>query len=206
MTGNGDFNANLQGGRDYGDSFVKFTGPSLAVTDYFTPFNQGTLNADNTDLGAGGPMLMPGTTLLVGQGKDSVFRVVNSTNMGRYNSSFDNDVQEFTATTGPFFSSPVYWNSPNLGPLVYSMGSERFSARLFNSQGRNSTPRPASQGTIQLPNHFSNAAALSLSANGSLSGTGIVWTSATISGKATGFPLPESFALSMQPILQRAMG
>ena len=36
MTGNGDFNANT-GGIDYGDSFVKFSGPSLAVTDYFTP-------------------------------------------------------------------------------------------------------------------------------------------------------------------------
>ena len=189
MTGNGDFNANLQGGRDYGDSFVKFSGPSLAVTDYFTPFNQGTLNADNTDLGAGGPMLMPNTGLLVGQGKDSVFRVVNSTNMGRYNSSFDNDVQEFTATTGPFFSSPVYWNSPNLGPLVYLWGPNDF-LKAFQFTGSQFNSTPASQGTIQLPNHFSNAAALSLSANGSLSGSGILWTSATISGRATGVPAP----------------
>ena len=42
MTGNGDFDANVAGG-DYGDSFVKFSGPSLAVADYFTPWNQGTL-------------------------------------------------------------------------------------------------------------------------------------------------------------------
>ena len=44
MSGNGDFTANT-GGKDYGDSFVKFSGPSLAVADYFTPSNQGTLNA-----------------------------------------------------------------------------------------------------------------------------------------------------------------
>ena len=37
MTGDGDFNANVSGGTEYGDSFVKFGGPSLNVTDYFTP-------------------------------------------------------------------------------------------------------------------------------------------------------------------------
>ena len=126
ISGNGDFTANVSGGRDYGDSFVKFSGSSLTVSDYFAPSNQATLNADNTDLGAGGPMLMPGTSLLVGQGKDSVFRVVNSTNMGHFNSSVDNDAQEFTATTGPFFSSPIYWNSPNNGPVVYIWGPGDF--------------------------------------------------------------------------------
>ena len=95
MTGNGDFTAN-SGGLDYGDSFVKFSGSSLTVSDYFTPDNQATLNADNTDLGSGGPMLMPGTSLLVGMGKDAILRVVNTTNMGHYNSSIDNDAQEFT--------------------------------------------------------------------------------------------------------------
>ena len=85
MTGNGDFNAN-SGGRDYGDSFIRFSGSNLAVSDYFTPSNQATLNADNTDLGSGGPMLMPGTSLLWVRER-SVFRVVNSTNMGHFNSS-----------------------------------------------------------------------------------------------------------------------
>ncbi len=69
MTGNGDFNANVNGGRNYGDSFVKFSGPSLTVTDYFTPSDQGTLNANNIDLGSGGPMLMPGTSLISRYGK-----------------------------------------------------------------------------------------------------------------------------------------
>ncbi len=189
MTGNGDFNANLSGGRDYGDSFVKFSGSSLTVTDYFTPSNQATLNAGNTDIGAGGPMLMPGTSLLVGQGKDSVFRVVDTTSMGHFNSSVDNDVQEFTATTGPFFSSPIYWNSPNNGPVVYIWGPNDF-LKAFQFTGSKFNTTPVSQGTIQNANHFSNAAALSLSANGSLGGTGIVWSSSAISGKATGVPVP----------------
>ena len=133
MTGNGDFNANLTGGRDYGDSFLKFSGPNLTIADYFTPDNQASLNENNADLGSGGPMLMPGTSLLVGMGKDGIFRVVNSSDMGEYNSGSDNDVQEFTATSNPYYSSPVYWNSPNFGPLVYIWGSgDYLKAFQFN--------------------------------------------------------------------------
>jgi hypothetical protein len=168
---------------------VKFSGSSLTVSDYFAPSNQATLNADNTDLGAGGPMLMPGTSLLVGQGKDSVFRVVNSTNMGHFNSSVDNDAQEFTATTGPFFSSPIYWNSPNNGPVVYIWGPGDF-LKAFQFTGSKFNTTAVSQSTIQNSSGFSNAAALSVSANGSLAGTGIIWTSAPLSGKATGVPVP----------------
>src|SRR4029077_16821511 len=91
--------------------------------DYFTPSNAANLFANNTDLGSGGPMLVPGTSLLVGMGKDHIFRVVDSNNMGHFNSGFDNDVQEFTATTSSFFSSPVYWDSPNNGPVVYIWGA-----------------------------------------------------------------------------------
>ena len=84
-TGNGDFNANVGGGTDYGDSFVKFSGSSLTVADYFTPSNQATLDTNNTDLDSGGSMLIPGTSLLVNMGKDAIFRVMNTTNMGKYN-------------------------------------------------------------------------------------------------------------------------
>jgi hypothetical protein len=189
MTGDGDFNANVSGGRDYGDSFVKFGGSSLAVTDYFTPYNQANLFSGNTDLGSGGPMLLPGTSLLVGMGKDAIFRVVDSTNMGKYNSTFDNDVQEFTATTGSFYSSPVFWNSPNNGPVIYIWGPGDF-LKAFKFTGSNFQTTPVSQGTIQNGSGFSNAAALSVSANGSQVGTGIVWSLRSTSGLATGPSVP----------------
>src|ERR1019366_3584651 len=186
MTGNGDFNANVGGGRNYGDSFVKFSGPSLAVADYFTPSDQGTLNAGNIDLGSGGPMLMPGTSLLVGMGKDGVFRVVDTTNMGKYNSGVDNDVQEFTATSSfPFYSSPIYWNSPNFGPLVYIWGANDY-LKGFQFTGSKFNTTPVSQGTITNSSGESNAAPLSISADGSLAGTGILWSSASASQWASG--------------------
>ena len=189
MTGNGDFTADT-GGTDYGDSFVKFTSPSLTVGDYFTPDDQGMLNADDTDLGSGGPMLVPGTSLIVGMGKDGIFRVVNTSPgaMGGYNSGIDNDVQEFTVQSRPFFSSPVYWNIPNHGPVAYVWSpGDYLKAFVFNGSTFNTTP--VSQGTVANANGFSNAAALSVSSNGSTTGTGILWTSRSFSGTATGRPV-----------------
>ena len=192
MTGDGDFNANVSGGTEYGDSFVKFGGPNLNVTDYFTPDTQGTLFSQNLDLGSGGPMLLPGTSLLVGMGKDAVFRVVDSSNMGKYSSNKDNDVQEFTGTTGMFYSSPVYWNSPNHGPVVYIWGPGDVLKAFQFTSGANPPfqTTPVSQGTIKNSTGFSNAAAISVSSSGSLTGTGIVWTSQAPSGVATGPSLP----------------
>ena len=189
MAGNGDFDANVAGGKDYGDSFVKFSGSSLAVADYFTPSNQGTLNADNTDLGSGGPMLMPGTSLLVGMGKDGIFRVVNTGDMGGYNSSVDNDVQEFTATPNPFYSSPIYWDSPNNGPVVYIWGAADYP-KAFAFTGSKFNTTPVTQGTIQNSTGESNAAPLSISANGSQQGSGILWAGASLSQWASGVQIP----------------
>ena len=78
------------------------------------------------DFGSGGPLAIPGTNLFVGIGKDKLFRVVDSTNMGHFNSGFDNDVQQFTAATSAYFGAPVYWNSPNNGPVVYLWGPKDF--------------------------------------------------------------------------------
>ena len=188
MTADGDFNADT-GGRNYGDSFLKLNGSSLTVSDYFTPFNQATLFSNNTDLGSGGPMLVPGTSLLVGMGKDKLFRVVDTTNMGHYNATSNHDVQEFTASAGTFFGSPIYWNSPNNGPVVYLWGPNDF-LKAYKFTGTTFQTTPISQSTVQNSSGFSNAAPLSLSASGNSTGTGIVWSSASFSGVATGISRP----------------
>jgi len=60
--------------------------------DFFTPFNQATLNANDTDLGAGGVLLLPDPSpgahphLLVQVGKDGTIYLVDRDNgkMGEY--------------------------------------------------------------------------------------------------------------------------
>lgn len=60
LSGNGDFNANHVGGRNYGDTFLKLsTSGRLTVSDWFTPFDQVKLAAEDLDLGGGGPVILP---------------------------------------------------------------------------------------------------------------------------------------------------
>ncbi|HXT12522.1 MAG TPA: FN3 associated domain-containing protein [Candidatus Angelobacter sp.] len=130
-TGNGSFSANTNGG-DYADSFIRLsTTNKLALTDYFTPYNQLALANADLDLGACGPILLPDAVgsvahphLLAGTGKSGKLYIVDRDNMGHYNGTGGNDnniVQSYGAT-GQTWSSPTYFNNqlylqPSGGPM-----------------------------------------------------------------------------------------
>jgi hypothetical protein len=190
ITANGDFNANT-GGSDYSTSFLKLDGSNLSVLDYFTPYNQSYLGSFDydVDLGAGGALLIPGTTLLLGGGKDGILRLVDGSNMGKFNSNFNNNVQQWQAISGRIMGGPVYWNSPDLGPVVYLWGDgQPMQAWSFNGQTVQTSP--VTQGTISNPAGYSNMAPLSVSSNGSTAGTGIVWAATSLSGDANAGIVP----------------
>ena len=119
---NGSFDAapSLGNGVDYGDSFMKLStsGNRLAVADYFTPFNQAQMQADDADFGSGGPTLLPDEVgsaahphLIVGGDKSSNIYLVDRDNMGRYNTTNNHQiVQQVYANTGRIFSTPAYFN------------------------------------------------------------------------------------------------
>jgi len=71
-------------------------------------------------------MAIPGTNLFVGIGKDKLFRVIDSTNMGHFNSGFDNDVQCNYRCHQRLFRSARLLDSPNNGPVVYLWGPKDF--------------------------------------------------------------------------------
>jgi citrate lyase gamma subunit len=80
-TGNGSFNGTTQ----FGESFLRLTntGTALSRVDWFTPYDWNTnLNAKDLDLGSGGVLLIPGTSLLFSGGKAGRLYLVNATNMG----------------------------------------------------------------------------------------------------------------------------
>ena len=191
-TGNGPFDV-ATGGSDYGDSAIKLSTPALTLADYFAPYNtyngpQG-LGENNEDLGAGGQLMVPGTSLLIGGGKDGILRLIDSTNMGKFNSTFNADVQEFLASTQWIMGSPVYWNGPTLGPAIYLWTSGGV-LRAYQFNGSTFQTSPASQASITSPCCEGDTSPLSLSANNNQTGTGIIWAPTSNSGDPSFGPQP----------------
>ena len=114
-TGNGRFDA-VKGGRDYGDSLLKLDGQSLKLDDYFAPFNVDELDADDKDLGSGGPVLLPPQSgphphLVVIAGKGGTIYLINRDHMGHYQPNNDSHaVQTIPSPGGGVFGSMAYWN------------------------------------------------------------------------------------------------
>jgi hypothetical protein len=79
MTGNGSFEPGLR----FGSNFVKLS-PDLDPLDWFAPWNVWFLNAGNRDidLGASGPVLLPGSGEIVGGGKQGKLYVLDQNALG----------------------------------------------------------------------------------------------------------------------------
>ncbi len=191
ITGNGTFTTAINN-TDYGNSFMKLDPAHVAngrlpIADWFIPYNQAYLNANDLDLGSAGPLLIPNTNLLLSGGKEGKLYLIDRGNMGHYNGPAgpDNVVQSFQVTnivtnTGHIHGSPVYWNSPN-GPLVYVWGEgdplKAFSLTVHSPISATFLTTPVATGTTTLQPYFMPGGILSISANGSTPGSGIVWAS-----------------------------
>jgi len=137
-TGNGRFDA-AGGGRDYGDSLLKLNGQSLRLNDYFAPFNVAKLDAEDQDLGSGGPLLLPTQpgphpNLAVIAGKGGTIYLIDRDHMGHYHPGEDSHaVQTIPSSGGGIFGSMAYWNHN----LYVLSDSAHDALRQFSvSQGR----------------------------------------------------------------------
>ena len=174
MIGNGTFDGNT-GGPDLGMSFIKLNTPGLAVADWFTPYNFDSLNSGDMDLGGSGPLVIPETNLVLGGGKEGFFHLLNRSSMGHFNAGSNNQiVQNFKATAGHIHGSPIYWNGPN-GAMIY-VWSEQDKLKQFRLANGELQTTPFATSTMKVP-YGMPGAMLSLSANGSAAGSGIIWAS-----------------------------
>jgi len=170
ITGNGTFDANA-GGSNYGDSVVKLgTASGLAVSDYFTPLDEATLDANDTDFGSGAATILidqpsaPVPHLLIGGGKQGYLFLLNRDNLGKFNSTTNNVVQ--TVSLGnSIFATPVFWQNS-----LYVAGVGPLKQFAFNSTTGNFNGAPSSQSATS---YGFPGATPSLSSAGSLNG--IIW-------------------------------
>jgi hypothetical protein len=174
-TGNGSFD----GRTDFGDCFVKLT-PDLRVASWFAPFNNADLNKADMDLGSGGVLLIPGTDLVLGGGKEGKFYLLDQRNLGGFHPGNDNQIPQsfYVNRNHHIHGTPTVWRGP-MGTWVYVwpevdfLRAYAFSGNRFPANGAGQVV-PAKMGTTGetpgMPGGF-----LTLSANGATAGTGIVW-------------------------------
>jgi hypothetical protein len=196
-TGNGTFDADqaLPPNGDYGDSVLKVsTSAAMAVTDWFTPYNQAFLDTQDLDLGSSGVVVLPDqssspTHLLVAAGKQGQVYLLNRDAMGAYCTGCPADtnvVQSFAAfqNFGSFWGSPAFWqNRLYLGGTQEPPGpGDRLKVFDFNPSTHSFTTPASSQSATIFGYTGSTPSVSSQGASG-----GVVWA-ADVS--AYGVPAP----------------
>jgi hypothetical protein len=173
-TGNGVYD----GAANYGDSAVKLS-PSGSILDWFTPFNQATFDANDIDLASSGVLILPDSVgssahphLALTTGKVGILYLLDQANMGKFNSSTNNDVQEVvpvppantTLSDGGNYGNVAYWNGN-----IYTTGQNFPLSQFHIANGTISTPQLATS-TNTFP---ARGGIPAVSANGTAGG--IVW-------------------------------
>jgi hypothetical protein len=193
--GNGSVgtNANPRATINRGESYLKLTrnGTNLTVASWFTPYNYANLEAGDLDLGSAGLLLIPGTNLAFSAGKQGIAYLVNRDNMGGLSSiSADtNVVQSFTLASDSLYGSPVWWDGPTASYGYAWPASDYLQQYLFDrGMGKFILPEIADSPTPAPSGHPGGF--LALSANGTNSGSGIVWAAHQLGSSAQGAVRP----------------
>ncbi len=191
-SGNGDFDTTNDPATETSDTLLKFgtTNQTLTLLDYFTPYDQATLQANDWDLGSGGTLLLPTQPgsypdIMIQTGKEGRVYVVDRDQLTTGNSHYcsgctnDPEIIEESASgaIGRVFGMPAYWNNN-----IYFWGVNDVLKSIPVTAGLPDFTNIASNTTeIGYP-----GATPSISSNGTTSGTAILWAVDTSQFKSSG--------------------
>jgi outer membrane protein assembly factor BamB len=172
--------------------------PLQPLIDQVVVPEQHLLDVCDIDLGGSGPLLVPGTTNLIGGGKQGLLHMFKIGPGGRRALTqtvqvYDGPRETFheppaghegEACDGPgdvsgqgahhIMGGPIYWKSATRGAMIYvSPESEFIRAYRYEERLGQLDPTPLMRSPWQVLHH--PGAILSLSANGNRSGSGILW-------------------------------
>lgn len=172
--------------RNRGTSALKLTpsGATLQVASYFTPFNHQTLNDYDLDYGTMGSFLIPSSNYFLTGGKDGTLYLLDRDNMGGF-APASNPIQQVV---------PLNPNANMHAQAAYYHGSAKQFIYIWSENDPlraipfdPSTNLLDRSGEVDYsgagPNGQSGAV-LSVSSNGTVDGTGILWASHPYSGDA----------------------
>jgi hypothetical protein len=176
--GNMDVNT---GGADFGEALLELT-PTLTVTDWFVPFDYQNLTSSGNFYGSTGVLLVPQSTLTVTGSEVSKLYVNDTTALGHLNTSSDSQiVQSFQLGGTEIHGSPVC-----LGNMVYVWAAGDTLRRYLVAGGKLTQAEVGP--TTLAPGQPGGE--LSLSASGTMAGSGILWVSQPLTGNAVQTTVP----------------
>ena len=168
VTGNGDYD----GAVNFGESFVKLNA-DLQVLDWFAPADWRELSDVDYDLGSLGPVLVPGTSLVIGGDKASNLYLVDGQNMGHLGDAQAPVPQIFVPVAGGGLYNMALWPRGSNSVAYLVEPGDWTGAFQINGGAMDTKPVGLTGVTSDWP--FQGMA---ISANGSAEGTGILWLTA----------------------------
>jgi hypothetical protein len=167
-TGNGSVDST-----DYGESFLKLSptnsGTIMNTASFFIPTNWSSLNGGDVDLGSAGLLLIPGTSLAISGGKQSILYLVNRDSMGGVSTG----LQQLSLNAGQIHGGPVWWNGPS-GSFIYVWPDSGGNLVQYSFSGSTFNATPFAQ-SATAGGSGSPGGILSVSANGTNAGSAILW-------------------------------
>jgi hypothetical protein len=168
-TGNGGWD----GHGNFGNSVVKLNvrDSGMEVEDYFTPHDYEDLNARDADLGSTGPLLIPGTNILIGGNKSGVIFLLDLNKLGHMTPNDDAILQALELKGGRMMAGAAYWDG-SAGPTLFVWCETDFP-RAFRFDRRLQQLTPSAKGSVG--SRGSPGGALTVSSDGTKAGTGVLW-------------------------------
>ncbi len=193
-TGNGDFDGKI----NFGDSVLKLD-TKLKLSSWFSPDDNSTLDAEDNDLGAGGVILVPGTTRLLTGGKAGTTYLLNTADLGAQKTGNPGAEQVFASASNGIYGMAI-WPKGDSSVLYVQEGNAEVSSYTMTNGVFDTQPVSSSLTTGTAYEGFA------LSANGSQPGSGIIWvTFADMDGIAVGGALAAFDATTLDQLWNSRM-
>lgn len=175
-------NGDWDGVANWGETFMKLsTQNGLSVADWFTPATWSNLNDYDAEVGNSGPVLVPGTDLVVGGGKLGNLYLMRRSQMGHMTVGNTQVLQTFQAVGFGIFGRAL-WNQTS-GPVLFVSGWGETLKAFTMSNGLFDTT-PSSQTARAFANPY---VGMAVSGDGVSDDSAILWaTTANAMGDTPG--------------------
>ncbi|HEY5746462.1 MAG TPA: discoidin domain-containing protein [Chryseolinea sp.] len=160
------------------------SGSTLTVSTFFTPKNIAELEATDLDFGVTAVLLIPNTNRALTACKDGRIYLLDRNNMGGYSATTNNVIQTIDLGATAHLRSSLGYYKGQQKEFVYSWSENSLlKAYPFNRNTNMFDLNNTINSGVQGPTG-NNGAVLSVSSNGSVDSTAILWASYAANGDA----------------------